>query len=68
MNDVLVSTVNAMRNQAIALVQQCEAVLQMLDQPTAPVPVCSACGGARLKTVPTMGGGRTVCLDCAADQ
>ena len=66
--DALIIQVNSIRNQAIALVQQAEAVLQLLDVPAEATPVCAACGSARLKTRSTMGGEVTICLDCGAPQ
>ncbi len=69
--DAIVTMVNAMRNQAISLVQQAEAILQVLEAETAgpEKPTCKDCKSKNLQTHSMMGGASlTVCNDCGKDQ
>lgn len=66
--DAIVSMVNAIRNQAISLVQQSEAVLQLLDDQPPAGPACSSCSSPNLKAISTMGADVIVCMDCGKEQ
>lgn len=69
--EAIASMANAMRNQAISLVQQAEAILQLIDAAALEPdkPTCKACGLTNLKAHSMMGGVTlTICNDCGKDQ
>jgi hypothetical protein len=63
--DALISQVNAIRNQAISLVQQAEAILQTVGEDVTPaVPTCVACGGTEFLKAK----GVLICKACSHNQ